>query len=135
MSWLQAALAVVLITGAILGWMIWHRRMRGDDTPLIGATKRRARDRDTDNELEAFITAYRGGKLDPVALTDGEDASLEPATTGATRSTGSAGAPSTTPPSTTPSPLPRRSNRTGTACSGQGNAAAPGGQACLPHVT
>ena len=98
MSWLQAALAVVLITGAILGWMIWHRRMRGDDTPLIGATKRRARDRETENELEAFIAAYRGGKLDPVALTDGEDASLDPATLAASGPAASSVAPSSTAP-------------------------------------
>jgi len=98
MNWLQAALAVVLITGAILGWMIWHRRISGGDTPLIGATKRRARDQETDNELEAFIAQYRSGKLDPVALTDGDETSLDSATIGTTGSTARSEAPAQSAP-------------------------------------
>jgi len=89
-NWLQGILAVALIAGAILGWVILHRRVRGDDTPLIGATKRRARDKATENELEAFVAAYRGGKIDPVALGSGEEPPLEPATSTTTASTAAA---------------------------------------------
>ena len=81
MNWIQGILAGLLAFAAVLGWFVLHRRMRGDDAPLIGATKRRARDKATENELEAFIAAYRGGKVDPVALNDQPDTALEPAQT------------------------------------------------------
>jgi len=93
MNWIQGILAVLLIVGAILGWVILHRRVRGDDTPLIGATKRRARDMETENELEAFVAAYRGGKIDPVALRGSDDTSLELAAITATGASSSLAAP------------------------------------------
>jgi hypothetical protein len=78
MNWIQGILAGLLVVAAVMGWFVLHRRVRGDDAPLIGATKRRAREKATENELEAFIAAYRGGKVDPVALSDAPDAALEP---------------------------------------------------------
>ena len=81
MNWIQGILAGLLVIAAVLGWFVLHRRMRGDDAPLIGATKRRARDKATENELEAFIAAYRGGKVDPVAVSDQPDAALQPVQT------------------------------------------------------
>ena len=68
MMWLQGILAVALLAGAVIGWIVMHRKFRGDDTPLMGAAKRRGRDEATGNELEAFIAAYREGKVDPTML-------------------------------------------------------------------
>ena len=77
MSWIQVIFAMLLAIGAFAGWLIFHRRMRGDDAPLFGGTRRRPRDNAGENELEAFITAYTQGKVDPVALSDSSAAAPE----------------------------------------------------------
>ncbi|MGD8476061.1 MAG: hypothetical protein PVI98_02855 [Burkholderiales bacterium] len=73
MMWLQGIAAVVLLAGAIYGWFVLQRKFRGDDEDTGKSKRGRRRNDDDDNELEAFITAYREGKVDPTMVTDGEE--------------------------------------------------------------
>ena len=72
MIWLQGLLAVALLAGAIYGWVVLQRKFRGEDASS-GRRKRRRKDEEGDNELEAFISAYREGKIDPMLLATGDD--------------------------------------------------------------
>lgn len=73
MSWFQAILGVLLLGGVIFGWVALQRKFRDDDAPLIDALKRRPGNEVKENDLEAFIAAYRDGKVDPTMLASGED--------------------------------------------------------------
>lgn len=75
MMWVNGLLGVLLIGAAIYGWAVLQRKVRGEDTPLFGATKRK-RGREDSNDLEAFIVAYRSGNTDPKDLTS-EKSDLE----------------------------------------------------------
>ncbi len=72
MIWLQGFFAVALLAGAIYGWIILQRKFRGEEAPSR-RRKRGKRDEEGDNELEAFISAYREGKIDPMLLATGDD--------------------------------------------------------------
>ncbi len=88
MIWLQSLLAVGLLTAAIFGWVFMRRKLRGDETPLLAGRRRKRSEQQGENELEAFIAAYREGKIDPMQLASGEDgvdaalAKVQPATAG-----------------------------------------------------
>ncbi len=72
MIWLQGFFAVALLAGAIYGWVVLQRKFRGEEAPSR-RRKRGRRDEEGDNELEAFISAYREGKIDPMLLATGDD--------------------------------------------------------------
>ena len=72
MIWLQGIFAVALLAGVIYGWVALQRKFRGEDAST-GRRKRRRKDEEGDNELEAFVTAYREGKIDPMLLATGDD--------------------------------------------------------------
>lgn len=74
MIWLQGIAAVALLGGAIYGWVLLQRKFRGeDDGEGNGTRKRRKKSNDGENELEAFIAAYREGKVDPTMLENSGD--------------------------------------------------------------
>ena len=71
MTWVNGILGVLLVGGAIFGSVILQRKIKGDETPLFGAMTRKRRDGDDENEIEAFIAAYRSGQADPGDLLSG----------------------------------------------------------------
>ena len=74
MIWLQGIFAVTLLGGAIYGWFLLQRRFRGeDDDDGSGKRERRKKSDDGANELEAFIAAYREGKVDPTMVANSGD--------------------------------------------------------------
>ncbi len=118
MIWLQGFFAVALLAGAIYGWIILQRKFRGEDAPS-GRRKRGKRDEEGDNELEAFISAYREGKIDPMLLATGDDgvdaalASVRPSAATADETTPAAaaalaamGAPAAAAPAPASAPAP-----------------------------
>ncbi|MGH8678076.1 MAG: hypothetical protein ACREUQ_06975 [Burkholderiales bacterium] len=60
---LQTVFAVLLIAGAYIGVLLLQRRIRGNDTPLFTPPQKKQIQKGP-NELEAFVAAYRGGKID-----------------------------------------------------------------------
>jgi hypothetical protein len=72
MIWLQGFLAVALLAGAIYGWVALQRKFRGEEVTSV-RRKRKSKEEEGDNELEAFISAYREGKIDPMLLATGDD--------------------------------------------------------------
>ncbi|UCH49722.1 MAG: hypothetical protein JSU95_08165 [Betaproteobacteria bacterium] len=117
MIWLQGILAVVLLAGAIYGWVLLQRKFKGESGGSPGGRQRRRKDGEGDNELEAFITAYREGKIDPMLLATGDDgvdaalASVRPASVTSNENTPAAAAalaamaaPAAAP--TAPAPVP-----------------------------
>ena len=60
----QTVFAVLLIAGAYFGVLLLHRKMRGDDTPFFSSPQKNKSKQEGPNELEAFVAAYRGGKID-----------------------------------------------------------------------
>ena len=118
MIWLQGILAVGLLAGAIYGWVVLQRKFRGEEAPS-GKRKRKKSDKEGDNELEAFISAYRDGKIDPMLLATGDDgvdaalASVRPASAAPNEATPAAaaalaamGAPAATADPSTAAPAP-----------------------------
>ena len=85
MIWLQGLFAVGLIAGAIYGWIVVRRKIH-DDEPDSPRRRKGGRDEEGENDLEAFISAYREGKIDPMLLATGDDgvdtalAAVRPAT-------------------------------------------------------
>ena len=80
MIWLQGLIAVALLGGAIYGWVLMQRKYRGEDDGDGGGSSARKRRKKSDgggNELEAFIAAYREGKVDPTMLADSGDSVAE----------------------------------------------------------
>lgn len=59
-------LGALLLGGLLVGWYVLHRRITGDGGPLFGG--RREAERDGATELQAFIAAYRAGKVSPEQL-------------------------------------------------------------------
>lgn len=61
-------LVLLLIAALLVGWFWLHRWMKGEQGPWLrfgGGKKER---RDTAAEMEAFIAAYRAGKINPADL-------------------------------------------------------------------
>lgn len=71
MSFLEAVLGALLMGAAFMGWVIFQRKMRDDDTPLF-STARKKQKAEGPNDLEAFIAAYRSGKVDPSQIASAE---------------------------------------------------------------
>ncbi len=71
MSFLEAVLGAVLMGAAFMGWVFIQRKMRDDDTPLF-STPRKKQKVEGPNDLEAFIAAYRSGKVDPSQIASAE---------------------------------------------------------------
>lgn len=65
MNFLFGLLGAVLLVGLMVGWYVLHRRITGE-SPLSGG--KRETDRGASTELEAFIAAYRAGKVSPERL-------------------------------------------------------------------
>ncbi|MGH8629371.1 MAG: hypothetical protein ACREU7_01215 [Burkholderiales bacterium] len=65
MNFLFGLLGAVLLVGLMVGWYVLHRRITGE-SPLSGGE--READRGAGTELEAFIAAYRAGKVSPEQL-------------------------------------------------------------------
>ncbi len=118
MIWLQGFFAVALLAGAIYGWVVLQRKFRGEEAPAR-RRKRGKRDEEGDNELEAFISAYREGKIDPMLLATGDDgvdaalASVRPSAATADETTPAAaaalaamGAPAAAAPAPASAPAP-----------------------------
>lgn len=118
MIWLQGFFAVALLAGAIYGWVVLQRKFRGEEAPSR-RRKRGKRDEEGDNELEAFISAYREGKIDPMLLATGDDgvdaalASVRPSAATADETTPAAaaalaamGAPAAAAPAPASAPAP-----------------------------
>ena len=72
MNWVNGILGVLLFGAAIVGAVILQRRFRGNETPLFGALKLNRNKGEEDVEIEAFIAAYRSGRVDPSVLASGE---------------------------------------------------------------
>ncbi|HWQ38443.1 MAG TPA: hypothetical protein VNM24_07500 [Burkholderiales bacterium] len=62
MSMFMGFLGVVLLAAVIFGWYWLYRRVRGEEGPLAQLSKKTGRT-DAAAELEAFIAAYRSGKV------------------------------------------------------------------------
>jgi hypothetical protein len=58
-------LGALLLGALLVGWYLLHRRITGEGSPLAG---RREAGHDGATELEAFIAAYRAGKVSPEQL-------------------------------------------------------------------
>jgi len=93
MTWFNGLIGVLLLAATIVGSVIWQRRISGDDTPLFGARKRK--NNDDDNEIQAFIAAYKNGQSDPSDLLSGDSDVLQvvPAGTSDTESVAVTAAP------------------------------------------
>ena len=63
MTWVNGILGVLLVAAAIVGSVVLQRKIRGDESPLFDALKRKRKDGDDENEIEAFIAAYRSGQV------------------------------------------------------------------------
>jgi hypothetical protein len=73
MTWLNGLIGVLLLAATIFGSVLVQRRISGDDTPLFGSRKRRHKE--DDNEIAAFIAAYKSGQSgqsDPSDLLSGD---------------------------------------------------------------
>jgi len=118
MIWLQGFLAVALLAGAIYGWVALQRKFRGEGVTSV-RRKRKSKEEEGDNELEAFISAYREGKIDPMLLATGDDgvdtalAAVRPASAAPDETTPAAaaalaamGAPAAAATASAPAPAP-----------------------------
>jgi hypothetical protein len=63
---------IVLLAGVVIGWYWLHRRIKGDEGPLLGRLSK-DQNKDSSAELEAFIAAYRSGKLNAAELQQGSE--------------------------------------------------------------
>lgn len=73
MIWIQGILAVGLVAGVIYAWVVLRRKFHGDDNGSPARPRRRTRDDEGENELEAFVAAYREGKIDPTLMANAND--------------------------------------------------------------
>lgn len=102
MTWIKTIFGLLLLVGAIFGWVYIQKKFRGDDTPMFNRRKRKEPKEDG-NDLEAFIAAYRSGKVDPAELAGdarlpaGSAAAVTMATVVQTAAQGSAGAKAAAP--------------------------------------
>jgi hypothetical protein len=78
MNLLFGFLGVLLLAGVIFGWYYLHHRLSGEGGPLFSSRKRDS-GRDEATNLEAFIAAYRAGKVPPEQLKSGTTATAVPA--------------------------------------------------------
>jgi hypothetical protein len=60
-------LVLLLIAGLLVGWFWLHRWMKGEGSWFQFSSQKKER-RDTAAEMEAFIAAYRAGKINPAEL-------------------------------------------------------------------
>lgn len=78
-------LVLLLMAALLVGWFWLHRWMKGEHGPWFGFGNAKQERRDTAAEMEAFIAAYRAGKISPAEL-KGADTPVQPepadATTG-----------------------------------------------------
>ena len=61
-------LVLLLIAGLLVGWFWFHRWMKGEEGPWFQFGSKKKERRDTAAEMEAFIAAYRAGKINPAEL-------------------------------------------------------------------
>ena len=71
---MKLLLITALLVAAFAGWYWLHRRMKGDEGPMFRWGKPKDR-LDAAAEMEAFIAAYRAGKITPAELKSGPTAS------------------------------------------------------------
>ena len=73
MSMFLGFFGIVLLAGIVVGWYWLHRRIKGTDGPLFGRPSKDL-NRDSSTVLEAFIAAYRSGKLNTTEPPPGTEA-------------------------------------------------------------
>ena len=101
MTLLNGFIGVLLLAATVFGAVLVQRKIRGDDTSLFGARKRKNSEDDT--EMEAFIAAYHNGQAKPSDLLSGDKDVLQVVPAGAADADSASAAMTTPSASATPS--------------------------------
>jgi hypothetical protein len=75
-------IVTALLAGVVAGWYWLHRKLKGADSPL-SRLREPGKDRaDAAAEMEAFIAAYRAGRIDPSELKSAGTSATAPTASG-----------------------------------------------------